>query len=85
MIYLAEKSRIPGAVCERIIEILDDPNGALVLAPLDMDVVMRLGEILRSQAPDMPDRIIAATALACEVPLVTRDAKLRSLSMPTVW
>jgi predicted nucleic acid-binding protein len=33
----------------------------------------------------MPDRIIAATALALGLTLVTRDAAIRRLGIETVW
>jgi PIN domain nuclease of toxin-antitoxin system len=33
----------------------------------------------------MPDRVIAATALFHGVPLVTRDAKIRSCGIATIW
>ena len=35
--------------------------------------------------PEMPDWIIAATALALGLPLVTRDLRIRSTSVPTIW
>jgi predicted nucleic acid-binding protein len=33
----------------------------------------------------MPDRIIAATALALGLPLVTRDRKIRAADLETIW
>ena len=38
-----------------------------------------------SVLPDMPDRMIAATALALGVPLVTRDGRMRAAPLTTVW
>jgi predicted nucleic acid-binding protein len=36
--------------------------------------------------PDMPDRIIAATALSLSLPLVTRDAKIQAVTtIQTIW
>ena len=35
--------------------------------------------------PDMPDRIIAATALHLGLPLVTRDRRLQSAGIQTIW
>ena len=36
--------------------------------------------------PDMPDRIITATALAYHLPLVTRDSKIREAGIVrTIW
>jgi predicted nucleic acid-binding protein len=33
----------------------------------------------------MPDRIIAATAFHLGLPLVTRDAQIRSANITTIW
>jgi len=35
--------------------------------------------------PDLPDRIIAATALSHNLPLVTADHKIRASRIPTIW
>ncbi|PJB74400.1 MAG: PIN domain nuclease, partial [Armatimonadetes bacterium CG_4_9_14_3_um_filter_58_7] len=35
--------------------------------------------------PDMPDRIIAATALHLGLSLVTRDSKIQGCGIPTIW
>ena len=39
----------------------------------------------RAQIPEMPDRIIAATALYMDVPLITRDRRIRSSDVETLW
>jgi len=39
----------------------------------------------RAQVPDLPDRSIAATAVHFGVPLISRDRKIRSSSVPTIW
>ena len=39
----------------------------------------------RAQVPDMPDRIIAATALSLGLPLVTRDGRIRDSGIRTIW
>jgi len=44
-----------------------------------------LQDILRSDVPDLPDRVIAATALHHRVPLVTCDRKIRSCGIATIW
>ena len=85
MVYLVEKGRIPRAFCERIVQVLNDGEGALSLVPLDMTVLACLEQVPRQQVPDMPDRIIAASAWAKGVPLVTCDARLQGLSLQTVW
>ncbi|MEK7833969.1 MAG: PIN domain-containing protein [Acidobacteriota bacterium] len=45
-----------------------------------MGVADSLSQIPRTTVPDMPDRIIAATALTLGLPLVTCDHKIRALT-----
>ena len=39
----------------------------------------------RDVVPDMPDRIIAATAVHLGLPLITRDERIRSAGIKTIW
>jgi predicted nucleic acid-binding protein len=39
----------------------------------------------RNLVPDMPDRIIAATALCLGAALISRDRKIRSSQIHTIW
>ena len=39
----------------------------------------------RDQVPDMPDRMIAATARLYAVPLISRDRKIRLSGLQTIW
>jgi PIN domain nuclease of toxin-antitoxin system len=83
--YLVEKGTLPAAVQERIDEALDAPDVAVWVAPVDREVARSLAQVPWSDVPDMPDRIIAATALALGVPLVTRDGRIRTSAVPTIW
>jgi predicted nucleic acid-binding protein len=58
--------------------------GALV-CDTHSTVADALARIPRDQVPDLPDRVIAAAALALGLPLVTRDAKIRSSAIQTIW
>jgi predicted nucleic acid-binding protein len=49
------------------------------------DMADTLRGISRSLIPDMPDRMIAATALALGVSLVSRDQRIQSSGVPTIW
>jgi PIN domain nuclease of toxin-antitoxin system len=73
------------AVLPRLLAELDNSATTLELAPLDLGVVLALQDISRHQVPDLPDRIIAATGLHYRVPLVTRDARIRSCGVNTIW
>ncbi len=42
-------------------------------------------QIKREEVPELPDRVIAATALLLGVPLITRDLQIQSSAVETVW
>jgi PIN domain nuclease of toxin-antitoxin system len=84
--YLIEKRRLSGVVRERLVQALNDSERACCLAPLDRAVADALEFVPRSsEVPDVPDRIIAATAVALRAPLVSRDARIRSSQLETIW
>jgi len=78
VIYLAEKGRLSSVALRRLQEALKDPAGSIVVAPLDVAVAGALQRVPRETVPDMPDRIIAATAVHLDAELVTRDRQLRA-------
>ncbi len=85
MVYLIEKGRIAAESFTRLARALEEPDGLfLELAP-DLPVARALSRIDVVAVPDMPDRIIAATALHLHVPVVSRDSKIRLSSLPTIW
>jgi len=83
--YLAEKGRLPSAAREALIEALDDPRSPCSLVPLDRLVAEALQLVQRTEVPDLPDRIVAATALTLQVPLISRDRKIRASQLQTIW
>ena len=65
---------------------MDSPNIGIVLAALDRDISEKIQYIDRATVPDMPDRIIAATALSLDIPLVSCDGKIQNLtSVSIIW
>ena len=61
-------------------------NTLLRVTPLDANIALTMAMIPRKEVPEMPDRIIGATALHLGLPLITRDLSLRGCSMiQTVW
>ncbi|UKP01498.1 type II toxin-antitoxin system VapC family toxin [Nostoc sp. UHCC 0870] len=84
--YLVEKGRFAEEVLTRILKALDDPNIGIVLVALDRNVSGVIRQIDRVVVPDMPDRIIAATAFNLGIPLVTRDLRIQALTtIKTIW
>ena len=85
VIYLVEKGRIAVAALQRLESELADPAAALTIASLDFDVAKAIERVPRALVPDLPDRIIAATALVRNIPVVSRDRKIQSSGVNTIW
>lgn len=83
--YLVDKLKLPQQVFDRIEAALHDPTIALRLVVLDHLIARNVALVSRGQVPDMPDRIIAATALTLGVPLVSRDRKIQASAIATIW
>jgi PIN domain nuclease of toxin-antitoxin system len=84
--YLVERYRIPEAALGQLINVLSDPQTGLEIAPLNLAIAQTLSQIPRDIVPDMPDRIIAATALYFNLPLITRDSRIQALTIiETIW
>lgn len=83
--YLIEKGRLDAGVLPRVLAELNNSATTLALAPLDLGIVLALQDISRFDVPDLPDRVIAATALHYRVPLVTRDREIRGSGVETIW
>ena len=84
-IYLAERNKIPRSALERLRLALRDASVGLSIAPVDAFIADALEKVSARTVPDMPDRIIAATALRFDVPLITRDRALQSAGIQTIW
>ena len=83
--YLEEKGRIPSIARRRFREALERRRSVLLELSVDNLVAMFVSRIDRGQIPDMPDRIIAATALTHRVPLISRDRMITTSDIETIW
>ncbi|MBE7473648.1 MAG: PIN domain protein [Anaerolineae bacterium] len=83
--YLEEKDRIPAGTLVGVLSLLDAPHPLLVEVPVTRQIIAALLNISRVTVPDMPDRVIAATALSLSVPLVSRDRKIQDSQIQTIW
>ena len=81
VVYLCEKDRIPAESFTRLQEALRLQDTTLCVA----DLTLAVGRVLRDEVPDMPDRIIAGTALYFGVPVISRDRKIRTSAVATIW
>jgi len=83
--YLIEKGRIPAVTFDRMDLALSDPASGFAPVPLEQEVARALRGVPRNLVPDMPDRIIAATAVHLNLPLVTADHKIQTSGIATIW
>jgi predicted nucleic acid-binding protein len=63
---------------------MDSEPTVLGELPFDRHIAEAMRRVDRSQVPDLPDRIIAATALYQRVPLISRDRKIRLSGVSTL-
>jgi PIN domain nuclease of toxin-antitoxin system len=83
--YLQEKGRISPDLTARLDDELNRVTSGLMIFPLTSEVVKAISNVPRADVPDMPDRIIAATALHLGLPLISRDRKIRFSAVDTIW
>jgi predicted nucleic acid-binding protein len=67
------------------LKVLRDPETALTVVPVITEIADDLKQVARAHVPDMPDRIIAATARYLGLPPVTCDRKIQTSGIATIW
>ena len=85
IVYLIEKARIKPNTLKRLLEAIEESDAVLMELPVTRETALNLRSISRASVPDMPDRIIAATALEQKVPIISRDGKIKVSGLKTIW
>ena len=85
VVYLVEKNRLPASAYADLKKALHDPDHVLQEAPVTSEIIDAMLEVPRADIPDMPDRIVAATAVYFGVPTISRDGRIRASNVQTVW
>jgi PIN domain nuclease of toxin-antitoxin system len=85
IVYLSERGRIDAATLDRLLRAVDGENAVLAEVPFDRNIAQSLMRVERAQIPDLPDRIIAATALYLGLPLISRDRRILLSDVDTIW
>ena len=85
VVYLIEKNRLSASAYDDLRQALADPNHVLQEAPFNVQVVEAMRQVPRVDVPDMPDRIFGGTGLYLNVPVISRDGRIRASNIRSVW
>jgi predicted nucleic acid-binding protein len=85
VVYLIEKNRLPPSAYDELTQALADPEHVFTEAVFSAAIVQAMRQVSRAEVPDMPDRMVAATAVYFDVPVISRDRRIRAASLKTVW
>ena len=85
IVYLSEWGRINLTTLDLFLREVESDDALLVEIPCDRNIAVTLRQVDRSQIPDLRDRIIAATALYLNLPVISRDRRIQLSSRDTIW
>jgi PIN domain nuclease of toxin-antitoxin system len=72
-VFMLQRRRLPQAILARLLSLPERPTANFCVTPLDLAVAKSLSEFGPAAVPELADRIIAATARALDLPLITVD------------
>lgn len=85
IVYLSERDRIPRETLSELLKVLDDDCSVWAEVAFDRSIALAMQRVSRAEIPELADRMIAATALHLDIPVITRDHKIQGSSLFTVW
>jgi len=85
VVYLVEKNRLPASAYDELTQALADPEHVFTEAVISAAIVQAMRQVPRADVPDMPDRMVAATGVHFDVPVISRDRRIRAANLKTVW
>lgn len=83
-IFLLQRQRVSDAVIRQLMQLSEEADSIFYVTPLDMAVVQTLRDFGPTAVPELSDRIIAATAHALKLPLLTTDMAIEASGLVTV-
>ncbi len=83
LLYLVEKKRIVYDFDSFLVIVSSSKN--YNVEPLCLPIIKTTKKIPREKVPDPWDRLIAATSIHLNLPLITRDATLKEIGLDVVW
>ncbi len=85
VVYLVEKKRLPPSAYDELTQALADPEHVFTEAVFTAAIVQAMRQVSRAEVPDLPDRVVAATAVYFDVPIISRDKRIRNAHLATIW
>lgn len=86
LLFLVQRQRIPTVIIEQAFDLAEQEGSEIRVAPLDLGVARMVASFGPASVPELPDRIIAATARALNLPLVTADHEIsESKLVQVIW
>ena len=84
--FVAQRQALPDDVVDWLFDLKQETAENYRLVPLDEQVVQFIRDFGPAAVPEMADRIIAATARALDLPLLTADSEIASSELvQIVW
>lgn len=84
--YLQEKGRIAEIYDKFRAFVAEQPDQSYQVVPITYELSFVLSQVPYKKIPEMPDRIITATAFHLGLPLITKDERIRDWEgVVTVW
>ncbi len=75
-VFLLQRQKVKEDVLTKLFELSEQPDANFYVTPLDLAVVQALCSFGPAAVPELSDRIVAATALALGLPLLTTDSAM---------
>lgn len=75
-IFLSQRKRVSEIPLQRVLNLEEDPDASITVVPLDVAVVRAVSDFGPAAVPELADRVIAATARAQGLPLLTVDSEI---------
>ena len=85
IVYLVEKNRLPESAYQDLKAALQSAEYVIEEAPFTVEIVDVMRRVPRADIPDLPDSIVAATAVYYNVPVISRDGRICASNIRTIW
>lgn len=83
-VFLAQRNRVPVPILNQLMALSDAPSAGVCVVPLDLAVARTVGDFDPAAVPELADRIVAATARALNLPLLTTGPAIEASGLVKV-